>query len=86
MMNDEKIGMYTKQEIFDEIANSMLGRSMYDAIINKIEKQNKALEDIKEYIEKEDISKYVDCRSSDGEDKFKQPILDIINKALGDDK
>ena len=31
-----KIGMYTEEEIFKEIANGFLGRSMYDAIFDKI--------------------------------------------------
>ena len=33
---DEKIGMYTEEEIFQEIAHGLLGRSMYDAIFDKI--------------------------------------------------
>ena len=31
-----KIGMYTEEEIFQEIAHGFLGRSMYDAIFDKI--------------------------------------------------
>lgn len=33
---NEKIGMYTEEEIFQEIAHGFLGRSMYDAIFDKI--------------------------------------------------
>jgi hypothetical protein len=36
MIVNEKIGMYTEDEIFKEIANGFLGRSMYDAIFDKI--------------------------------------------------
>ena len=38
-MKDLKVGMYTENEIFDYMTNcegSMLGRSMYDAIFDKI--------------------------------------------------
>lgn len=59
-MNEEnlKIGMYTENEIFDymtEQEGGMLGRSMYDAIFDKIHKlitENKQLKEQLEASEK----------------------------------
>jgi predicted transcriptional regulator len=59
MNKEEKIGMYTREEILDymqDCEGSMLGRSMYDAIMSKIDTlqsqldiANKKLDKIKEY-------------------------------------
>lgn len=59
---NEKIGMYTEEEIFQEIAHGFLGRSMYDAIFDKIhalkteneqlQQENARLKDKNDKIEK----------------------------------
>ena len=46
-----KIGMYTEEEIFKEIANGFLGRSMYDAIFDKIHALITENEQLKKTIE-----------------------------------
>ena len=57
-----KIGMYTEEEIFQEIAHGFLGRSMYDAIFDKIHALLTENEKLKNRIEedKEDISNLMD--------------------------
>ena len=58
-MSDEKIGLYTEDEIFEYMTNcegSFLGRSMYDAIFEKIHTQkqeNKQLQQENQSLKKE---------------------------------
>lgn len=68
-MNNEKIGMYTVNEIYEELANGFLHHSMVDAMYFKIKELNnindklgnalnsaeKKLEAIKFYIEQSNI-------------------------------
>ena len=73
---EDKIGMYTKQEIFDFMTNcegSMLGHSMYDAIMNELSKANDKLKKIEKIIEYID---YVDTEWAIGQ--LADKILSII--------
>jgi hypothetical protein len=68
-MNEEKIGMYSVNEIYEELANGFLHRSMVDAMYFKIKELNnindklgnalnsaeEKLDAIKFYIEQSDI-------------------------------
>ena len=53
MMNkEEKIGMYTSDEIYEELANGFLQRSMVDAMYFKIKDLQQRIDKAIEYIEK----------------------------------
>lgn len=54
-MNDEKIGMYSANEIYNELANGFLHRSMVDAMYFEIKDLQKQIADIKFLIEQSDI-------------------------------
>ena len=69
-MNEEnlKIGMYTENEIFDymtEQEGGMLGRSMYDAIFDKIHKLITENKQLKEQLERSE--------------KARKEVIDYIN-------
>ena len=52
MMNkEEKIGMYTSNEIYEELANGFLQRSMVDAMYFKIKDLQQRIDKIMEIIE-----------------------------------
>lgn len=52
MNKEEKIGMYTRNEIFEHLCENsdigMLGRSMYDAVMSKIDNLQSQLATYKE--------------------------------------
>lgn len=55
-MNEEKIGMYTVDELYEELANGFLQRSMVDAMyfeIKSLQEKIKKLEIEKKSLEKE---------------------------------
>lgn len=99
-MNEEnlKIGMYTENEIFDymtEQEGGMLGRSMYDAIFDKIHKlitenqqlkeqlelSEKARKEAIEYINKTEYSDIVGLNSNSiKEFWFVKELLNILDK------
>jgi hypothetical protein len=53
-MSEEKIGMYTAEEIYEELANGFLHRSMVDAMYFKIKDLQQKVEQL-ENIRKETI-------------------------------
>lgn len=87
-MNKNRIGLYTEDEIFDYMTNydegSMLGRSMYDNIFEKIHMQEEenanlkqVLARIREYCEQINTLFWVE----DNEPRYvSKDILQIIDK------
>ena len=64
-MSEEKIGMYTTEEIYEELANGFLHRSMVDAMHFKIKDLQQKVEQLEnlrkvaiEYIEKHTIMNF----------------------------
>lgn len=64
-----KIGMYTEDEIFKEIANGFLGRSMYDAIFDKIHALITQNEQLQSQLEQKE----------DNWNKLKEWLEEVIN-------
>lgn len=80
-MSEEKIGMYTAEEIYEELANGFLHHSMVDAMYFQIKDLQQKVEEL-ENIRKEAIkfiNEWLFEAGGNGADMDYDTIVDLLN-------
>jgi hypothetical protein len=88
MNKEEKIGMYTSDEIYEELANGFLQKSMVDAMYFKIKDLQQKLDKILTYAKKQcdDYLKEDDCEYCDGVFASCRKVLQLAGEDISEYK